>query len=176
VNKCIINPKALNIKELYGSYDLVAFEWTDGVISSIFKNFSESSKYDVEKWLIFDGPVDAMWIESMNSVKDDNKILTLVNSDRASLTASMSLLFEVENLSVTSPATVSRAGMIYIDGHIGWKPFLQSWLHKNIDLFQGSRTIIDELCDKVSLLLIYYLFSFVQITNNTSSTCLTSTI
>jgi dynein heavy chain len=176
VNKCIINPKALNIKELYGSYDLVTFEWTDGVISSIFKNFSESSKHDVEKWLIFDGPVDALWIESMNSVMDDNKILTLVNGDRISLAASMSLLFEVENLSVASPATVSRAGMIYIDGHIGWKPFLQSWLDKNIDLFQGSRTIIDELCDKVSLLLIYYLFSFVQITNNTSSTCLTSTI
>ena len=122
------------------------------MISSIFKSCSESLRHDVQKWLVFDGPVDALWIESMNSVMDDNKILTLINGDRISLSDSMSLLFEVEDLSVASPATVSRAGMIYIDGDLGWKPFLESWLNRNIDEFKGSRPTIQELCNKVCAL------------------------
>ncbi len=157
VNKYVINPKVLSIEELYGSYDLMTFEWSDGVISSIFKSCSESPRHDVQKWLVFDGPVDALWIESMNSVMDDNKILTLINGDRISLSHSMSLLFEVEDLSVASPATVSRTGMIYIDGDLGWKPFLQSWLNNNPDQFKDSRPAIQELCTKVSFIVAVFL-------------------
>jgi len=72
-----------------------------------------------------------MWIESMNSVMDDNKILTLINGDRIPLTSSMSLLFEVEDLRVASPATVSRAGMIFVDkDEMGSGPFVESWLER----------------------------------------------
>ncbi|CAM9297279.1 unnamed protein product, partial [Ectocarpus sp. 12 AP-2014] len=91
---------------------------------------AESDKPD-EKWIMFDGPIDALWIESMNSVMDDNKILTLINGDRIPLTNSMSLLFEVEDLAVASPATVSRAGMIFLDvDEMGWQPFVNSWLQQ----------------------------------------------
>jgi len=81
------------------------------------------------KWMILDGPVDTLWIESMNSVLDDNKLLTLNNGDRIGLSPQVRLLFEVENLAVASPATVSRAGMIYLDlDELGWKPYVDMWI------------------------------------------------
>jgi dynein heavy chain len=124
----IISPKSIDLDELYGAYDLATFEWKDGILSTIFKACSEDEKPN-EKWVMFDGPIDAMWVESMNSVMDDNKILTLINGDRIPLTSSMSLLFETQDLRVASPATVSRAGMIYIDAsELGWETYTESWL------------------------------------------------
>ena len=84
-----------------------------------------------QRWMILDGPVDTLWIESMNTVLDDNKVLTLLSGDRISLPPQVGLVFEVEDLSVASPATVSRAGMVYIDGSdLGWRPYIDSWIGK----------------------------------------------
>ncbi len=81
------------------------------------------------RWMILDGPIDTLWIESMNTVLDDNKVLTLLNGDRISLPPQVGLLFEVQDLSVASPATVSRAGMIYLDiNDLGWESFAMSWV------------------------------------------------
>jgi len=78
------------------------------------------------RWMILDGPVDTLWIETMNSVLDDSKLLTLTNGDRTSLKPTVRLLFEIQDLAVASPATVSRAGMIYMDlEELGWKPFFE---------------------------------------------------
>uniref|UniRef100_A0A667XC84 Dynein axonemal heavy chain 2 n=1 Tax=Myripristis murdjan TaxID=586833 RepID=A0A667XC84_9TELE len=125
-----LNPKAVSLGELYGENNLSTNEWTDGVLSSLMRSACADEKPD-EKWIVFDGPVDTLWIESMNSVMDDNKVLTLINGERISMPEQVSLLFEVEDLAVASPATVSRCGMVYTDcSALGWKPFVQSWLDK----------------------------------------------
>ena len=123
----MINPKSVNNNELYGWADETQ-QWHDGLLSSVLKGICSDSKKD-KKWLIIDGPVDTLWIESLNSVLDDSKLLTLNNGDRISLTPQVRLLFEVEDLAVASPATVSRAGMIYIDiEEIGYKPYIEIWI------------------------------------------------
>nr|XP_040043942.1 dynein heavy chain 2, axonemal isoform X1 [Gasterosteus aculeatus aculeatus] len=125
-----LNPKAMSLGELYGENDLSTNMWSDGVLPSLMRSACADEKPD-EKWIVFDGPVDTLWIESMNSVMDDNKVLTLINGERISMPEQVCLLFEVENLAMASPATVSRCGMVYNDyADLGWKPSVQSWLDK----------------------------------------------
>lgn len=123
-----LNPKSITMGELYGESDVSSNEWSDGVLSSIMRVQCADERPD-EKWILFDGPVDTLWIESMNSLMDDNKVLTLINGERISMPEQVSLLFEVEDLSVASPATVSRCGMVYTEYRdLSWKPFVESWL------------------------------------------------
>uniref|UniRef100_A0A672FP66 Dynein axonemal heavy chain 2 n=1 Tax=Salarias fasciatus TaxID=181472 RepID=A0A672FP66_SALFA len=139
-----LNPKAMSLGELYGENDLSTNEWTDGVLSSLMRLACADEKAD-EKWIVFDGPVDTLWIESMNSVMDDNKVLTLINGERISMPEQVSLLFEVENLAMASPASVSRCGMVYNDyTDLGWKPFVQSWLDKRDKAEVGHLNLLFE--------------------------------
>jgi dynein heavy chain len=60
-------------------------------------------------------PVDSIWVENMNTVFDDNKLLCLTNGQRIKVYPHLITLFEVIDLDNASPATVSRCGMVYID-------------------------------------------------------------
>lgn len=130
----VVNPKSISEEELYGAFDdQNPPQWQDGVFSTVLKRIVDIE--DVQSWMILDGPVDTLWVESLNSVMDDSKLLTLTNGDRIKLSDNMNLLFEVENLAVASPATVSRAGMIYLDiEELGWEPYVKAWItHKDVD-------------------------------------------
>ncbi|XP_068918735.1 dynein axonemal heavy chain 14 [Petaurus breviceps papuanus] len=83
------------------------------------------------QWIVFDGPVDTIWIENLNTVLDDNKTLCLANSERIILTDSIRMIFEVDNLSQASPATITRCAMVYVDpADLGWEPYVKIWLVK----------------------------------------------
>ncbi|KAL4171660.1 hypothetical protein KRP22_009750 [Phytophthora ramorum] len=123
-----LNPKAVRAEELFGETDRLTGEWVDGVFAAIWAKYNDRSRKDVA-WLVCDGPVDAVWIENLNTVLDDNKLLTLANGDRLPMTDNCKLLFEVEDLRNASPATVSRAGIVYVsDTDLDWEPVAQRWL------------------------------------------------
>ncbi|KAG5509761.1 hypothetical protein GH5_05627 [Leishmania sp. Ghana 2012 LV757] len=128
------NPKAISMTELYGDVNPLTREWQDGVFSAIVRELVKQSarqqgRTATRHWVVFDGPVDAVWIENLNTVLDDSKMLCLVNGERIRIPDTISLLFEVQDLRVASPATVSRCGMVYVDEEClddGWSPLLQS--------------------------------------------------
>jgi len=129
----ILNPKCVKMGELYGEYNLLTNEWRDGVASTLIRH-AVADASPARHWVVFDGPVDAVWIENMNTVLDDNCTLCLPNGERIKLNpVTMRILFEVQDLAVASPATVSRCGMVYVPPEaIGWRPYVTMWLQQQM--------------------------------------------
>ncbi|XP_039091728.1 dynein heavy chain 14, axonemal [Hyaena hyaena] len=98
----------------------------------------ESQNYDWQ-WIVLDGPVDTFWVENLNTMLDDTRMLCLANSERIALTDKIRLVFETDSLSQASPPIVSRCGMVYMDPvDLGWKPYVKSWLLKTSKLMSQT--------------------------------------
>jgi len=111
----VIDPKVMSKEMLYGSLDSTTREWTDGLFTSILRKIVDNLRGEDSKrhWIVFDGDVDPEWVENLNSVLDDNKLLTLPNGERLNLPPNVRIMFEVETLKYATLATVSRCGMVW---------------------------------------------------------------
>ncbi|KAF7196635.1 Dynein heavy chain, cytoplasmic [Pseudocercospora fuligena] len=111
----VIDPKVMSKESLYGTLDSTTREWTDGLFTSILRKVVDNLRGEDSKrhWIVFDGDVDPEWVENLNSVLDDNKLLTLPNGERLGLPSNVRVMFEVETLKYATLATVSRCGMVW---------------------------------------------------------------
>ena len=139
-----LDPKAILTTEFYGYVNLATREWKDGVFSMVLREFQNAPGTD-PKWVILDGDLDANWIESMNSVMDDNKLLTLPSNERIVMKPHMRLIFELRDLKYATPATSSRAGVLYITESQQWWNMVQTWVMKREDDTAERKTILLDL-------------------------------
>uniref|UniRef100_A0A665X1X3 Dynein, axonemal, heavy chain 9 n=1 Tax=Echeneis naucrates TaxID=173247 RepID=A0A665X1X3_ECHNA len=140
-----LNPKAVTNNELFGIINPATREWKDGLFSSIMRELANIN-HSGPKWIVLDGDIDPMWIESLNTVMDDNKVLTLASNERIPMNATMRLVFEVSHLHTATPATVSRAGILYINpADLGWNPPVSSWIdRRGVQSERANLTILFE--------------------------------
>jgi dynein heavy chain 2 len=123
-----LNPKAMPRSTLLGSLDADTREWRDGVLTAAARAVAREPP-GVRSWIVLDGDVDPVWIEALNSVLDDNRLLTLPNGERISLASSVNFLFETHDLSFASPATVSRCGMLALsEADVDVPRLVAAWL------------------------------------------------
>ncbi|KDO23904.1 hypothetical protein SPRG_20887 [Saprolegnia parasitica CBS 223.65] len=170
----VMNPKCVSLGELYGSFHPITREWKDGLASALLRGIIADAKASLP-WLVFDGPIDASWIENLNTVLDDNMTLCLASGERIRLLPHIRLLFEVGDLASASPASVSRLGVVYFAPMtLGWRPFVESWLNetlgsdvdpkyvshklrsrvsKALEVFFEALTCVVHACEMISLLL-----------------------
>eukprot|EP01046_Picozoa_sp_COSAG06_P065397 COSAG06_NODE_16047_length_1026_cov_0.955771_1_plen_342_part_11 len=132
-----------------------------------------------KKWIMFDGPVDAIWIENMNTVLDDNKKLCLNSGEIIKMSEEMTMMFEVEDLAVASPATVSRCGMIFMEPKsLGLDPLVKSWIQYRIpEACKKHGEVFQDLFDKYLEPTIFWLRRNVEepvptVNNNLCMSCL----
>jgi dynein heavy chain len=145
-----LNPKVVGTRDLYGYTNLTTKEWKNGLMSHYMQVFSEEMTDGNPKWIVLDGDLDANWIESMNSVMDDNKLLTLANNGRIVFKGYMKLLLEIRNLKWASPATVSRGGIVYISDDSGYQRecYLNSWAEEILKDDPFLKKLVTDLFEK----------------------------
>jgi len=110
----VMNPKSMPRQQLLGIMDNDTREWFDGVLTAASRKVVQEPP-DIKSWIICDGDIDPEWIESLNSVLDDNRLLTMPNGERIQFGPNVNFIFETHSLKFASPATVSRMGMIFLD-------------------------------------------------------------
>ena len=142
----IMNPKSMPRNQLLGLMNHDTREFNDGVLTASARAVV---KEPVETlcWIVCDGDIDPEWIESLNSVLDDNHLLTLPNGERINFGANINFIFETNDLKFASPATVSRLGMIFLsEEDVDIQRITKTWLKKQDEKVQNKiQTWMDDI-------------------------------
>ncbi|XP_021709178.1 cytoplasmic dynein 2 heavy chain 1 [Aedes aegypti] len=129
----IISPKSMSRIQLLGKLDPDTRQWTDGVLTSTAVAVNAEPR-SVISWIICDGDIDPEWIEALNSVLDDNRLLTLPSGWRIQFGSNVNFLFETHDLSTASPATISRMGIINLNAEdLPYQLIVNAWLAKHAE-------------------------------------------
>ncbi|KOO53421.1 cytoplasmic dynein 2 heavy chain 1, partial [Chrysochromulina tobinii] len=126
----VMNPKSMPREQLLGHMDMYTHEWFDGVLTASARKVVREPP-DVKSWIICDGDIDPEWVESLNLVLDDNRLLMMPSGERIQFSPNVNFIFETHDLKFASPATVSWMGMIFLDQETSdVKCIVSAWLKK----------------------------------------------
>ncbi|XP_046144739.1 dynein axonemal heavy chain 12-like isoform X1 [Osmia bicornis bicornis] len=126
-----IIPSVIDVKRTFGYFDENFKLWKDGICSKMFRSFSETDCSN-KTWIIFDGPLNNVWIENLYSVLDTNKVLCLESGEKINVVDSVSIIFETMNLVHASPAILSRCGIIYIESDsVDWRANIKTHIARH---------------------------------------------
>ncbi|CAH0554579.1 unnamed protein product [Brassicogethes aeneus] len=113
INTYAFNPKSMKRSQLLGYIDSDTKQWNDGVLTSYSLKVAAEPQ-EIWSWIVCDGDIDPDWVESLNSVLDDNRILTFPSGWRIQFRKNVNFIFESHNLTHASPATISRMGVVFL--------------------------------------------------------------
>jgi dynein heavy chain 2 len=129
----VMNPKSMARVRLLGHMDPDTREWFDGVLTASARKVIKEP-VTTHNWVICDGDIDPEWVESLNSVLDDNRLLTMPNGERIQFGTNVNFIFETDHLRFASPATISRLTMIFLsEEDVDVRPLVGSWIVKQPD-------------------------------------------
>ncbi len=124
-----IAPNSFSLDELYGTLDNDKLEWLDGLLSKAIRGAANTTE-EIHQWIILDGNINSEWIENLNLILDDNKLLTLSNNERIKIPHWVHIIFEIDDLSKSCPSIISRCGMVYINHRdLKWNNVVSTWLN-----------------------------------------------
>jgi hypothetical protein len=139
VDAVTMRPGALTIEELFGVSDPATGEWIDGALAMLYRGASRRSMEGAAggtsaenrraQWIVFDGPAESRWMDSLNTVLDDSRRLTLPSGEILPLQPDTNMVVESLDLRHASPAAVTRCGvLVHEHWSVGWRPVVASWL------------------------------------------------
>ena len=135
----LMNPKSMSRQQLLGNMNNDTREFSEGVLTVSAR---EVVKNPGNNWIILDGDIDPEWIESLNSVLDDNHLLTLPTGERINFPSGTCFIFETDSLLYASPATVSRMGMIFLNNEdINIAGLIDKWTYSQPHLKPFFQTL-----------------------------------
>jgi dynein heavy chain 1 len=118
---------------------IVVMQWTDGVFTHLLRKILANVRGEDKQrhWIVFDGDVDPEWAENLNSVLDENRVLTLPNGERLRLSSNVRIIMEVQSLQYATLASVSRCGMVWFSEDT--LPLVDIFQHKLNDMSIAER-------------------------------------